>query len=569
MLKSQSVFCFTLIFLLLTGATLHAQYTHLLHKTYAERSDSLINFYDHILPFSDSADVFNRIDAIEKLAEENNDRDLLLEAKLMRAHYFCYRPYPREQISKELEELIDLGQKENALWLETRAEAISGIYYFSTIHEYELGFFHFEKAYRLLQKQTPEQFPQKQACLYLMGDAYYKFAEYEKALAFYREAFQATSKYDRKRYVMHSLNTTGLCYQHLQMPDSSGFYFQLVYENAVAASDTEWIGIALGNIGYNHFLRKEYKQAIPLFEEDIIIAEKYKDWGLAAGSLIPLAAINLEQKNISLAETQLLKAKQYIEQSGQYKRLEKLYPLLSKLYAAKGEAELSAVYLDSALNVKDSLARRFSLLRMTRAQQKLQIEQHESDMELLAAQQQLKILQRNVLMGIVILLAIATVMIYRNWKKKYAHKQEELDDAEAKLAQARKQLLAFAKSIADKNLQLEQLRSQAGSDAGLQKTPGLIELYETVILTKEQWLHFKELFEKAYPAFFQRLKLKCLTLTPAEERFVALSKLNIPPNEMAAILGIGKDTIRQHRSRLKKKLNISGEGELEKWIEEI
>jgi hypothetical protein len=76
------------------------------------------------------------------------------------------------------------------------------------------------------------------------------------------------------------------------------------------------------------------------------------------------------------------------------------------------------------------------------------------------------------------------------------------------------------------------------------------------IFTKEDWIKFKQLFEKAYNGFFDRLHEKFPGLTPAEIRLVCLTKLKFNTNQMADILGVSTETINKTRYRLRKKVKI-------------
>src|SRR5689334_8124417 len=69
----------------------YAQDEQLVHKTQAQRAELLFSFYQDSLGTGDSIRHFRRINNIKKLAIDNNDDDLLMEAELLRLHYFCYR----------------------------------------------------------------------------------------------------------------------------------------------------------------------------------------------------------------------------------------------------------------------------------------------------------------------------------------------------------------------------------------------------------------------------------------------------------------------------------------------
>ncbi len=94
-------------------------------------------------------------------------------------------------------------------------------------------------------------------------------------------------------------------------------------------------------------------------------------------------------------------------------------------------------------------------------------------------------------------------------------------------------------------------------------------LQNSVLLTDENWRDFTHLFEKVNEGFFQRLKEKLPGLSPAETRFAALVKLQLSNKEMASMLGVGTEAIRQIRSRLKKKLNPEAKERIEELVEKI
>ncbi len=325
-----------------------------------------------------------------------------------------------------------------------------------------------------------------------------------------------------------------------------------------------WVGIISGNIGYNHFLQGDYEIAIPLLKKDIASALQDNDLGLAAGSLIPLGAIEVEEGKLIDAEKHLLDASSFIHKVQQPWRLEKLYPQLSKLYTAKGNKKLALAYLDSAVGIKDSLALEFSKLQVSRVQQKLEREQHLAELSELESERKLKLLQRNALIGVVLLLMIIAALVFRVLQSRYKQKKIELQKAELELETAKEQLNAFMANLAEKNKQIEALRNADTDNADV-----LSELHNVTILTQEDWIRFKQLFEKVHQGFLSRISEKLPDLSPAETRFMALSKPELSSKEMAGVLGVSQEAIRQYRLRLRKKLSIADQKELKEFIRNI
>jgi DNA-binding CsgD family transcriptional regulator len=537
-------FCFT--------ANAFAQYRYLLHKTYAQRVFLLNKFYVEDLAVEDSATLFSRINNIRKLAIDNNDDDLLLETRLLRAHYFYYRKFPASVVLPMLDSLRLEGKEKGKLWLQAMAENTMALCNFFYHQNYELGFEHHRRVYDLIKNISPADFPHKQHCLAQMAGEYYFFNDFRETIFYDLQALQVSPAHliDRDPSELGILNTLGLCYQNLNMTDSAQYYFLRAIALAKTAQSEIWDGIASGNLGYNLFIRKNYQAAAPLLKKDVSIAVKNGDWALASGSEIVLANISVLKKDIPAASAQVTLSRQYVSKSGQYQRFAKLYPLLAKWYALTNQPALSAIYLDSTVFVKDSLSRKFNALVAARAGQKVDLEREKAARENIVAQKTINILQRNVLAGVVILMMVAAVMVYRSQLKKIQRQKEQVMRAREELDDAARQLNDFTRNISEKNMLIELLEQQSSSE-----TETLGRMQQSTILTDADWAYFKGLFERVHGGYLLRLKEKLPGLTPAETRFMALSKLGLSTREMAAMLGIGTDAIRQLRTRLRKKLN--------------
>jgi cell division protein FtsB len=72
------------------------------------------------------------------------------------------------------------------------------------------------------------------------------------------------------------------------------------------------------------------------------------------------------------------------------------------------------------------------------------------------------------------------------------------------------------------------------------------------ILTLDDWVEFKKLFEGSYPGYITRLKV--LKLTNSEIQFMCLTRAGIDQKRFAAILGIGEAAVRVTKGRVRNKL---------------
>ena len=295
------------------------------------------------------------------------------------------------------------------------------------------------------------------------------------------------------------------------------------------------------------------------------MAEKEKDWGLASGSGMTLADIYFRKNQFAAARKQTLQCREYVLRSGQYSRFRYLYPLMSKMYAAEGKLSLSNAYLDSAIIVKDSLAREFNALQMMRAAQKAEQEQYRASVKDIENKRHLNKIERNILIALVLLMIAVAGFWYRQQVKKQQRQEEQMRKAEEELATATKQLNEFARHISEKNKLIDLLQQQNGQ----QDNELFLQLQQSTILTEEEWDSFKSLFEKVHSGYLRRLRTKLPELSPAEIRFMTLAKLQFSNKEMAATLGVSQQAIRTTWHRLRKKLDLPEEGSLEELVNSI
>jgi tetratricopeptide (TPR) repeat protein len=566
-------FLFFLSFIF-NSAFSHAQYENMLHKTFTEKTPALIDFYGNVLkildpPFPGQDSI---IESLREFGETHHDESLVAEASLAKAWLQAVRSPVDSLDTRGMRAFIENRQNAKDFVSLARALRMLGDMYWQKNHDFETAMECYFKNIETGKDLPEDVYPEKMYDYSCIGNIYYHFKEYREAMIYLRQAL--TYKPPFKMAVIQSdiRNTLGLYYLKTGDLDSSDYFFNQILQNETDRHE-EWKGAALGNLGYNNFLRGDYAKAIPLLEQDIAIANKYNNPHLANKSIIWLATIFLKQNNIAKAEEMARQAEQYIvEKKVHFDQYEFLYPLLSKLYAAKGNLDKSQAYLDSALWAKDSVQRKFDAMRLARVEQKAESERKRQELAALEMEKKSKTSQRNFLLCFLLLLTGIAFYIYRLIKRR--HKQEqlvkdlELEKKETELGYAQQQLKDFAVNFHEKALLLEQLESQLQSK-GTEDTKLLEQLQQTTLLTDEQWTNFRQVFDKVHSGYLIRLKEKLPDLTPGEIRYMALAKLRFNTKEMAAALGISQQTVRVTAHRLRKKLSLPEDGSLSDLVESI
>jgi hypothetical protein len=266
-----------------------------------------------------------------------------MEVSLLYAHYFYYRQHilPGKVLSV-LDSLKKEAIQRKKVWAEALAENMAALYNFNKLQHYEVAFEHHHVCITLLRIFLPTNFRiSRTACTrWRMSTIFLMILKNPSGITGWRCRPSRRLNCIRRLYVLSFSIHWGFLTRN---------WAGLIHRTIILAKRMHWplkktmmpgrvsAAVILGTM---HFLRRQFDIAVPLLEKDVTIALKYTDWGLASGSLMVLGDISLQQGNISKADHQLSEARQYVYRSGQYQRLQVLYPLLSKLYAAKGKCRV-------------------------------------------------------------------------------------------------------------------------------------------------------------------------------------------------------------------------------------
>lgn len=87
--------------------------------------------------------------------------------------------------------------------------------------------------------------------------------------------------------------------------------------------------------------------------------------------------------------------------------------------------------------------------------------------------------------------------------------------------------------------------------------------------TEAKWRQFKLLFEAVHPHFWAHLAQQHPSLSTHETKLVALLRMNLSTKQIANVLGISAQSANTARYRLRKKLNLQPDQELEAFVRDL
>ena len=153
--------------------------------------------------------------------------------------------------------------------------------------------------------------------------------------------------------------------------------------------------------------------------------------------------------------------------------------------------------------------------------------------------------------------------------------QEENLSLQKEIESTQRELATTTLYIQEKNKVLEQLQRQVNSI--LQKASGQhkTELVNISRSLKKQmsfendWNKIKLHFEKVHPRFFEKLSSIAPTLTPNDLKNCAYIKMKLNHKEIANLTALDYNSVKMARYRIKKKLNLEKEEDLNSFIENL
>jgi len=398
----------------------------------------------------------------------------------------------------------------------------------------------------------------------------YATRENEKCIYYTKQAIEheTNTAYATRHDVMGHCNTIGLCWKRIGNYDSAFSYFNAALRMSVNLGDKIWESIISGNRGQVFFAQQKYGLAKPLLESDYRFSKAYGEVGSAANSLQWVARINLAAGKKDSALMQVREALGLVRKDPNPGYLQNVYYATAEVYRAFDNRD--SVYKYDALynQLHDSIEKAVAESRLEISRIRLDNLQSALTIKNLNEVKQAEKLKRNFSIAAIVLVSIIALLYVNRLRLKLRYKDqlaiEQKKNADAEIAAARQQLDLFTQNLVEKTGLIEQLQHQVENRVVMEQQQQLISnISDITILTEDDWEKFKSLFEKIYPGFFTNLKEKVSDITLAEQRMAALTRLHLTTKQIGSILGISPNSVNKTKQRLRQRLNVDAETNIE------
>ncbi len=411
-----------------------------------------------------------------------------------------------------------------------------------------------------------------------LGMTLYKSREYSLAIPVLYEAVHGyvnpsigVSDTLDPYYRMNGWNALALCYEKLEKYDSALIAFNYALGIALHEKELFWTGLLKGNIGSVFYDLAQYDTAEVLLKMDVQQSIKSLQFDNAANSLQTIARIDAIRGNPELGLQKLNECTRLLQHVPRGVIWAHVYDAYTFIYQKLGNADSLYYYSQKLQPLHDSLERVSDNNRAEIVQLRMDNQLSVNQILSLNKEKRRIALIRNFTIGIILLLAGLAYIDFSRHKIKNQLQRREAQEkqrlAEAETFAAHEQLNEFTQGVLEKSVLIENLQKQLlDRNTTAEQHQMIVDLSHQQLLTDADWEKFKSLFERVYPGFFISLKEKVREITQAELRMAALIRLKMTTKESAAMLGVSLDSIHKTRQRLKQRLQIAPDAELDEVI---
>ncbi|WP_299246471.1 tetratricopeptide repeat protein [uncultured Aquimarina sp.] len=411
--------------------------------------------------------------------------------------------------------------------------------------------------------------------------------EYDKSKKYFLKSIAIQERHVDSSQLARTYNMLGVIYYYNKQNDSAMHYYQLSKNYAPTLKDK---AKSNDNIATIYYTSGKYEKAIALYEETVDIFKSTKDYNFLSNTLMHLAKIHSDLGKYQEALSYMDEALDYVKKQGNTSKFPIIYQLRSHIYEqmgnyknALGFYKTHKYYYDSIFNVKN--AKKITALELNYQFQKekladsLQFANEKSELKLKnEAQQATNRLYITLLL--LVSAGIIALLIFVNNRRKLNKERFKKEQLEKELLDEKlkhttyqaKQLVADNKMrLQFKQEFLSKLKKvkQHADAVDVSDFQSLISDLNAQISTESKFDSIGDNIEQLDEVFNQKLRELYPDLTKSEREICALMRMNLSLKEIMVIRNVTMGSIKASRHRIRKKMGLHREQELEQAIMEL
>ena len=488
------------------------------------------------------------------------------------------------KISKETLELIKTHEKEGDLktkFIGSQHNALSNIYIEKG--NYKIALIEAFKALKCFEDINHET--RKADVLKQIGDIESGLGNHEASIDYFNQAIEIYERFEDKMYAAYAYNSLGISYQNLKDYNNATKNYELAISYSREVEDNLSLSNALHNQAELKIIKNNYTEAKKLLMDAKTIAEK-EDLKLSlVNAYDGLAQVDYQTNIFSEALNNNQKAIEIAKSIGTLSHLKDLYKYRSKILQSLNNNSEALLYLESYQKLNDSL------FNTTKSQQieelktiyetekkETEIALQQKEIENLNKEVEISNLRKGLYAGGMFTFVAVSGLLFFGFKQRMKKNKIEREKQEAiykqEIAFKKKELASQTLHLVQKSTFIQELKENLEK---IKQSPQLfkVEFRRLVMLLKKEsaedkdWEVFKSYFSEVHNNFDNKLKEIYNNINEKEIRLASFIRMNLSTKEIASMLNVLPESVLKSKYRLKKKLNLDKETDLNVFLSNL
>ncbi len=530
---------------------------------------SFVLFFCLFLLFSVRAEETLIDNTTPQVLKLKKGKSCLEKGKYKQALEYVYAAYSLYSISENKEKQAEC------------LSLLSEVYFY--LRSYDLSLTHGFQALEFYDHQSNEI--KKVEILNTLGLVLTSQRKYQLAEKLLNDALEICSKYNYPIKKNHTLNNLSSLYFYQEYFDKSIEIDFEVLEIAILNKDSISIAAAYNNIGTNFSAKKELDSALVYYKRSLSIVNELGEIQRQAVTLGNIGDIFFEKGLYKKSYEFYSKSLPLAIQVGDRIIILGGYKRLSNYYEKQNDFKQSFEYLKKYSSLKDSIDKEKNNQRITELRlineidkQKKELKIHKSKIKTL---HELALYEKRVkkwmVLFIIALFFFLILLVYRVRQNKKISKQQDMilqqkeiinNKLKNDIDMKRRQLSSISLHIFHKSEVLSKVLDEIKGKKGM-PFQNIRKIIEEHLSLDSDWNEFQKLFTEVHPLFFSNLADRHPELSKTDFRHCAYIKMRMTTKEIASLFSISPSSVQIARVRLKKKLKLPKEIDLQKYIQEI
>lgn len=416
-----------------------------------------------------------------------------------------------------------------------------------------------------------------------LGRANAELENYQLCIDYLKEASSIYESQNDPYYNSQVLNYIGFYLIELEQIDSAIVYLQKSLTLSKEVNHHFITGNALKDLARLDMADELFNAAREKIEESNTFYAINDEKHSIANNFKLLGELEMKLKRFQEAENAYLTGLSIAKEIGAQGILESIHKELKSVYVKKGKYKSAVYHFDEYVAIKDSISSADQIKNMQNLLVKYETEKKEKELVIAKAEIDRRAANIKLLsMGLVTLFILGLSIIYSIIQKRKKEKAELLKQnaeerqqrelIEKELEFKQKELVTKVLQLARKNEFLQKLESEVSAlkstvDNKINfSSDKIARMIQHDAYDDQEWLQFSKEFSSLHEDFLDRLKSNYGSFTTNEIRLISLMKMNLSSKDIANILRISAEGIKKARYRLRKKINLDSEVNLQSYI---